>query len=173
MIIAPPAAEAGPTVAAGPFRAQLRFLINSGSVSTEVIAELAGLRHDQLRSLLAPPVRGADQIPAEVGRRLLTITAGTVRAARYELVPAGPVRAGLRRLLDAGWDLDRVTDYLRMRRSAVKLLLTEQTLSCTRLTQLRVAAAVRLLPRSESARSDAAPPERRQVEDRPALRPVA
>ncbi len=151
MIIAARATEADPSVAAGPFRAQLRFLINSGSVSTDVIAELAELRHDQLRPLLTPPVRGTDRIPAEVGRRLLTITAGTVRATRYELVPAGPVRAGLYRLLDSGWDLERVTDYLRMRRSAVTLLLTEQTASCTRLTQLRVAAAVRMLPSSDSS----------------------
>lgn len=167
MIIAPTAAEAEPSVAAGPFRAQLKFLINSGSVSTDVIAELADLRHDQLRPLLGPPA-GADRIPAEVGRRLLAITAGTVRATRYELVPAGPVRVGLRRLLAAGWDLDRLTDYLRMRRSAVELLLTERTVSCTRLTQLRVAAAVRMLPPAETTRVRKA-----RSDDRAALQPVA
>lgn len=159
MIIAARSGRAEPTVAAGPFRAHLRFLINSGSVSTEVIAELAELRHDQLRPLVGPPARGGDRIPAEVGRRLLTITAGKVRATRYELVPAGSVRAGLHRLLDSGWDLDRATDYLRMRRSALTLLLTEQTAACTRLTQLRVAAAVRTLPRSDSARPDSTRPD--------------
>ncbi|WP_152361632.1 hypothetical protein [Microlunatus speluncae] len=153
MITAP--AEADPPVAAGPFRAQLRFLINSGSVSPDVIAELVDLPHDQLQSLLMPSGRGgADQVPVEVGRKLLSITSATVRATRYQLVPAGPVRAGLRRLLDAGWSQARLTDYLRMRRSALELLLTERTFSCTRLTELRVAAAVR-------------------AADRPALRSVA
>ncbi|MFC7620793.1 hypothetical protein [Microlunatus sp. GCM10028923] len=153
-------AEPDPPVAAGPFRAQLRFLINAGSVSAGVIAELADLRHDQLRPLLGRG-SGADLIPAAVGRRLLSVTAAEVRSVRYELVPAEPVRQGLDRLLAAGWDLDRLTRYLRMRRPALRLLLDGRSLACSRLTQLRVLAALRTLPRR------AVPPAVRS------LRPVA
>ncbi len=169
MITARTAAEADPHVAAGPFRAQLRFLINSGSVSPDVIAELVELPHDQLRPLLAPPGRGAaDRVPVEVARRLLSVTSTTVRATRYQLVPAGPVRVGLRRLLGAGWSRDRLTEYLRMRRPALALLLTDRTVSCTRLTQLRVAAAVRALSAADPARTDPG-----RATDRSTLRSVA
>lgn len=154
-------AEPAAPVAAGPFRAQLRFLINAGSVSAGVIAELADLRLDQLRPLLGRGGPGDDVIPAAVARRLITVTAAEVRSVRYELVPAEPVRQGLQRLLAASWDLDRLTRYLRMRRPALRLLLDGQTLACSRLTQLRVLAALRTLPRRAVPTAD------------PSLRPVA
>lgn len=154
-------AEPDPPVAAGPFRAQLRFLISAGSVSAAVVAELADLRHDQLRPLLGRAGIGDDVIPAAVGRRLITVTAAEVRSVRYELVPAGPVRQGLERLVTDGWDLDRLTRYLRMRRPALRQLLDGRSLACSRLTQLRVLAAVRALP--GRAVATVAPP----------LRPVA
>lgn len=174
MITAQPVADANPLVAADPFRAQLAFLINAGAVSVEVIAELADLDHDQLHPLLRPLGRGgSDHIPAEVARRLITISAATLRATRYELVPAGPVRSGIRRLLRAGWTIDRLIDYLKMRRPTIQLLLAGRALSCTRLTQLRVAAAIRPLPESEPVEDESRPTEARPTSDEQTLRPVA
>src|SRR5690606_38320214 len=138
---------------------QLQFLINSGGVSPDVIAELADVPVGRLLPLLRPPAAGGDdRIAADLGRRLIELTAAGVRATRFELVPAEPVRAGLRRLRRSGWSLDRLTGYLRMRRPTLQQLLSGRAACCTRLTQLRVAAALRGL----DARRD----ERTPVRDR-------
>jgi transcriptional regulator with XRE-family HTH domain len=91
-------------VDAGPFRAQLRYLMASGSLTLEDVAAVAGmsarLAHRLLHGRDGRPLR---RISPDTARRLIQISDQHVRALRRIMVPAAPARLQLRRLYRAGW----------------------------------------------------------------------
>jgi Bacterial regulatory proteins, lacI family len=92
-------------VDAGPFRAQLRYLMASGSLTLEDVAAVAGISARLASRLLhgrdGRPLR---RISPDTARRLIQISDQHVRALRRIMVPAAPARLQLRRLYRAGWD---------------------------------------------------------------------
>ncbi len=92
-------------VDAGPFRAQLRYLMASGSLTVEDVAAVAGISARVANRLLqgrdGRPLR---RISPDTARRLIQISDQHVQALRRIMVPAAPARLQLRRLYRAGWD---------------------------------------------------------------------
>jgi transcriptional regulator with XRE-family HTH domain len=92
-------------VDAGPFRAQLRYLMASGSLTLEDVAAIAGISARLADRLLhgrdGRPLR---RISPDTARRLIQISDQHVQALRRIMVPASPARLQLRRLYGAGWD---------------------------------------------------------------------
>ena len=106
-------------VDAGPFRAQLRYLMASGSLTIEDVAALAG-------------------ISARVADRLMHGRDG--RQLRRIVVPAAPARLQLRRLYRAGWDDLAIAS--RVRGSVPELVeLARGSDSCSLLLTVRLTAA--------------------------------
>jgi hypothetical protein len=91
-------------VDAGPFRAQLRYLMASGSLSVDDVAAVAGISARLADRLLhgrdGRPLR---RISPDTARRLIQISDQHVRALPRIMVPAAPARLQLRRLYRAGW----------------------------------------------------------------------
>ena len=92
-------------VDAGPFRAQLRYLMASGSLTLEDVAALAGISARLADRLLhGRDGRQLRRISPDTARRLIQISDQHVQALRRIMVPAAPARLQLRRLYRAGWD---------------------------------------------------------------------
>jgi hypothetical protein len=92
-------------VDAGPFRAQLRYLMASGSLTVEDVAALAGISARLADRLLhGRDGRQLRRISPDTARRLIQISNQHVQALRRIVVPAAPARLQLRRLYRAGWD---------------------------------------------------------------------
>jgi plasmid maintenance system antidote protein VapI len=91
-------------VDAGPFRAQLRYLMASGSLSVDDVAAVAGISARLADRLLhgrnGRPLR---RISLDTARRLIQVSDQQVQALRRIMVPAAPARLQLRRLQRAGW----------------------------------------------------------------------
>ncbi|HJV14172.1 MAG TPA: hypothetical protein VJ625_09800 [Propionibacteriaceae bacterium] len=91
-------------VDAGPFRAQLRYLMASGSLSVEEVAAVTGISASLADRLLhgrnGRPLR---RISPDTARRLIQVSDQHVRALRRIMVPAVPARLQLCRLYRAGW----------------------------------------------------------------------
>jgi plasmid maintenance system antidote protein VapI len=91
-------------VDAGPFRAQLRYLMASGSLSVDEVAAVAGISARLADRLLhgrnGRPLR---RISLDTARRLIQVSDQQVQALPRIMVPAAPARLQLHRLHRAGW----------------------------------------------------------------------
>jgi hypothetical protein len=135
-------------VDAGPFRAQLRYLMASGSLTLEDVAAVAGISTRLAEHLLhgrdGRPLR---RISPDTARRLIQISDQHVRALRRIMVPAAPARLQLRRLYGTGWDAHAIASRVRVAvTELVEVACGADT--CSLLLTVRLTAAAR----SEDAR---------------------
>ena len=130
-------------VDAGPFRAQLRYLMASGSLTVEDVAAVAGISARLADRLLhgrdGRPVR---RISPDTARRLIQISDQHVQALRRIMVPAASARLQLRRLNRAGWDNLATAERVRVALpELVELAAGADT--CSLLLTVRLTAAAR------------------------------
>ncbi|HEU4909428.1 MAG TPA: hypothetical protein VFT17_11215 [Propionibacteriaceae bacterium] len=130
-------------VDAGPFRAQLRSLMASGSLSVDDVAAVAGISARLADRLLhgrnGRPVR---RISPEIARRLIQVSDQHVQALPRIMVPAAQARLQLGRLYRAGWD--DLTIAERVRVAAPELIeLATGADTCSLLLTVRLTAAAR------------------------------
>jgi hypothetical protein len=130
-------------VDARPFRAQLRYLMASGSLSVDDVAAAAGISARLADSLLhgrgGRPVR---RVSAETARRLIQISDQDVRALRRIMVPAAPARLQLCRLYRSG--LEDLAIAERVRVAVPELIeLASGADTCSLLLAVRLIAAAR------------------------------
>jgi hypothetical protein len=130
-------------VDAGPFRAQLRYLMASGALSVEDVAAVAGISARLAdRLLYGRDGRPLRRISPDTARRLIQISDQHVQALRRIMVPAAPARLQLRRLYRAGWD-DLVIAQ-RVRVAVPELLeVANGGDTCSLLLTVRLTAAAR------------------------------
>jgi hypothetical protein len=130
-------------VDAGPFRAHLRYLMASGSLSVDDVAAVAGISARMAERLLhgrnGRPLR---RISPDTARRLIQISDQQVQALRRIMVPAAPARLQLRRLHRVGWDNLAIAERLGL--AAPELVeLAAGVGSCSLLLTVRLTAAAR------------------------------
>lgn len=130
-------------VDAGPFRAQLRYLMASGSLSVDDVAAVAGISARLADRLLhgrnGRPVR---RISPETARRLIQVSDQHVQALRRIMVPAAPARVQLGRLHRAGWEDSAIAERVRV--AAPELVqLASGADTCSLLLTVRLTAAAR------------------------------
>ena len=130
-------------VDAGPFRAQLRYLMASGSLSVDDVAAVAGISARLADRLLhgrnGRPVR---RISPETARRLIQVSDQHVQALRRIMVPAAPARVQLRRLHRAGWEDSAIAERVCV--AAPELVeLASGADTCSLLLTVRLTAAAR------------------------------
>jgi len=130
-------------VDAGPFRALLRYLMASGSLSVDDVAAVAGISARLADRLLhgrnGRPVR---RISPETARRLIQVSDQHVQALRRIMVPAAPARVQLGRLHRAGWEDSAIAE--RVRFAAPELVeLASGADTCSLLLTVRLTAAAR------------------------------
>jgi plasmid maintenance system antidote protein VapI len=130
-------------VDAGPFRAHLRYLMASGSLSVDDVAAVAGISARMADRLLhgrnGRPLR---RISPDTARRLIQISDQQVRALRRIMVPAAPARLQLRRLHRAGWHNLAIAERLGV--AAPELMeLAAGAGACSLLLTVRLTAAAR------------------------------
>jgi hypothetical protein len=130
-------------VDAGPFRAQLRYLMASGSLSVDDVAAIAGISARLADRLLhgrnGRPLR---RISSDTARRLIQVSDQHVQALRRIMVPAAPARLQLRRLYRAGWENLAIAQRVRV--AAPELVeLAAGADTCSLLLTVRLAAAAR------------------------------
>jgi hypothetical protein len=130
-------------VDARPFRAQLLFLMASGSLTVDDVAAVAGISARLADRLLhgrdGRPLR---RISPDTARRLIQISDQQVQALRRIMVPAAPARLQLRRLHRAGLDEPALAERVRV---AVPELveLASGAETCSLLLTVRLTAAAR------------------------------
>jgi hypothetical protein len=130
-------------VDARPFRAQLCYLMASGSLSVEDIAAIAGISARLARRLLhGRDGRQLRRISPDTARRLIQISDQQVQALRRIMVPAARARLQLRRLYRTGWDDLAIAERVRV---AIPELveLASGTEACSLLLTVRLSAAAR------------------------------
>jgi hypothetical protein len=130
-------------VDATPFRAQLRFLMASGSLTVDDVAAVAGISVRLADRLLngrdGRPVR---RISPDTARRLIQVSGEHVQALRRIMVPAAPARLQLRRLHRAG--LENLVIAERVRIAVPELVeLASGADTCSLLLTVRLTAAAR------------------------------
>jgi hypothetical protein len=130
-------------VDAAPFRAQLRYLMASGSLSVGDVAAVAGISARLADRLLhgrdGRPVR---RISPDTARRLIQVSDQQVQALRRITVPAAPARLPLRRLHRAG--LENLAIAERVRIAVPELIeLSSGADTCSLLLTVRLTAAAR------------------------------
>ncbi|HET6758420.1 MAG TPA: hypothetical protein VFH20_03995 [Propionibacteriaceae bacterium] len=130
-------------VDAAPFRAQLRYLMASGSLSVDDVAAVAGisarLADRLLRGRNGRPVR---RISPETARRLIQVSDQHVQALRRIMVPAAPARVQLGRLRRGGWEDPAIAERVRV--AAPELVeLASGADTCSLLLTVRLTAAAR------------------------------
>ena len=130
-------------VDAGPFRAQLRFLMASGSLTVDDVAAVAGISARLADRLLhgrdGRPLR---RISPDTARRLIQISDQQVQALRRIMVPAAPARLQLRRLHRAGLEDSAIAERVRV--AIPELLeLASGADTCSLLLTVRLTAAAR------------------------------
>ena len=130
-------------VDAGPFRAQLRYLMASGSLSVDDVAAVAGISTRLADRLLhGRNGRQLRRISPDTARRLIQVSDQQVQALRRIMVPAAPARLHLRRLYRAGWENLAIAQRVRV--AAPELIdLAAGSDSCSLLLAIRLTAAVR------------------------------
>ena len=130
-------------VDAGPFRAQLRYLMASGSLSVEDVAAVVGisarLADRLLRGRNGRPLR---RISLDTARRLIQVSDQQVQALRRIMVPAAPARLQLRRLQRAGWGDLAIAHRLRVAAPEV-IELAAGSETCSLLLTIRLTAVAR------------------------------
>jgi hypothetical protein len=133
----------GHWVDAGPFRAQLRYLMASGALSVEDVAAVAGISARLAdRLLYGRDGRPLRRISPDTARRLIQISDQHVQALRRIMVPAAPARLQLRRLHRAGWDDLAIAQRVRV--AVPELLeLANGGDTCSLLLTVRLTAAAR------------------------------
>ena len=130
-------------VDARPFRAQLRFLMASGSLTVNDVAAVAGISARLADRLLngrdGRPLR---RISPDTARRLIQVSDQQVKALRRIMVPAAPARLQLRRLHRAGLEEPAIAERVRV---AVPELveLASGAETCSLLLTVRLTAAAR------------------------------
>jgi hypothetical protein len=130
-------------VDARPFRAQLRFLMASGSLTVDDVAAVAGISARLADRLLhgrdGRPLR---RISPDTARRLIQVSDQQVQALRRIMVPAAPARLQLRRLYRAGLEEPAIAERVRV---AVPELveLASGAETCSLLLTVRLTAAAR------------------------------
>ena len=130
-------------VDARPFRAQLRFLMASGSLTVDDVAAVAGISARLADRLLhgrdGRPLR---RISPDTARRLIQVSDQQVQALRRIIVPAAPARLQLRRLYRAGLEEPAIAERVRV---AVPELveLASGAEACSLLLTVRLTAAAR------------------------------
>ena len=130
-------------VDAGPFRAQLRFLMASGSLTVDDVAAVAGISARLADRLLhgrdGRPLR---RISPDTARRLIQISDQQVQALRRIMVPAAAARLQLRRLYRAGLEDPAIAERVRVTvPELVELASGGET--CSLLLTVRLTAAAR------------------------------
>jgi transcriptional regulator with XRE-family HTH domain len=142
-VLAPRAEVSDHWVDAGPFRAQLRFLMASGSLTLEDVAAVAGISARLADRLLhGRDGRQLRRISPDTARRLIQISDQQVQALRRIMVPAAPARLQLRRLSRAGWDDLAIARRIRVAvPELVELACGADT--CSLLLTVRLTAAAR------------------------------
>ena len=130
-------------VDAAPFRAQLRYLMASGSLTVGDVAAVAGISARLADRLLhgrdGRPVR---RISPDTARRLIQVSDQQVRALRRIMVPAAPARLQLHRLHRAG--LADLVIAERVRIAVPELVeLASGADTCSLLLTVRLTAAAR------------------------------
>jgi hypothetical protein len=130
-------------VDAGPFRAQLRYLMASGSLTLDDVAAVAGISSRLADRLLhgrnGRPLR---RISPETARRLIQVSDQHVQALRRIMVPAAPARLQLRRLYRAGWDDHAIAKRVRVAIPGLAELAAGAE-TCALLLTVRLTAAAR------------------------------
>ena len=130
-------------VDAGPFRAQLRYLMASGALSVEDVAAVAGISARLAdRLLYGRDGRPLRRISPDTARRLIQISDQHVQALRRIMVPAAPARLQLRRLYRAGWDDPATAQRVRVAVPELVELATGGD-TCSLLLTVRLTAAAR------------------------------
>jgi hypothetical protein len=134
---------AGQWVDAAPFRAQLRYLMASGSLTVGDVAAVAGISARLADRLLhgrdGRPVR---RISPDTARRLIQVSDQQVQALRRIMVPAASARLQLRRLHRAG--LENLVIAERVRIAVPELVeLASGADTCSLLLTVRLTAAAR------------------------------
>jgi hypothetical protein len=130
-------------VDAGPFRAQLRYLMASGSLSVDDVAAIAGISSRLADRLLhgrnGRPLR---RISSDTARRLIQVSDQHVQALRRIMVPAAQASLHLHRLYRAGWENLAIAQRVRV--AAPELVeLAAGADTCSLLLTVRLAAAAR------------------------------
>ena len=129
-------------VDARPFRAQLRYLMASGSLSVDDVAAVAGISARLADRLLhgrdGRPLR---RISPDTARRLIQISDQQVQALRRVMVPAAPARLQLRRLYRAGLEDPAIADRVRVTVPELAELAAGAD-TCSLLLTVRLTAAV-------------------------------
>ena len=130
-------------VDAGPFRAQLRYLMASGSLTLDDVAAVAGISSRLADRLLhgrnGRPLR---RISPETARRLIQVSDQHLQALRRIMVPAAPARLQLRRLYRAGWDDHAIAKRVRVAIPELAALAAGAE-TCALLLTVRLTAAAR------------------------------
>jgi hypothetical protein len=130
-------------VDARPFRAQLRFLMASGSLTVDDVAAIAGISARLADRLLhgrgGRPLR---RISPDTARRLIQISDQHVQALRRIMVPAARARLQLRRLHRAGLEDPGIAERVRV--TVPELVeLASGADTCSLLLTVRLTAAAR------------------------------
>jgi hypothetical protein len=130
-------------VDARPFRAQLRYLMASGSLSVDDVAAVAGISARLADRLLhgrdGRPLR---RISPDTARRLIQISDQQIQALRRIMVPAASARLQLRRLHRAGLENLAIADLVHV--AVPELLeLASGADTCSLLLTVRLTAAAR------------------------------
>jgi hypothetical protein len=130
-------------VDAGPFRAQLRYLMAIGSLSVDDVAAVAGIPARLADRLLhgrnGRPLR---RISPDTARRLIQISDQHVQALRRIVVPSAPARLQLSRLYRAGWENLAIAQRVRVPAPAL-IELAAGAETCSLLLTVRLTATVR------------------------------
>lgn len=133
-------------VDAAPFRAHLRYLMSSGSLSAEDVATIAGISPRLAERLLnGHGGRVLRRISPETGRQLMRVTGPDARSVAAVRIPARGARLRLHRLLRAGWTVAGLAEHLRA--STVALTdLAAGSPECPLLLAIRLTALSREMP---------------------------
>ena len=140
-------------VAAAPFRYHVRHLIAATGVPWQMVAIVAELPQQQVRTLLyGRDGRRRPRLSPYAARRLLAVTAEQLLAMRNQRAPASLVRDNLAALLDDGVNIEALAPWLSLDVGTVARL-ADGAGSCTVVTgaMLRLACVERgLLHEAES-----------------------
>ena len=133
----------GEWVDAGPFRAHLRYLMATASLSIDDVAVVAGISVRVADRLLhgrdGRPLR---RISPDTARRLIQVSDQQVQALRRIMVPAAPARLQLRRLHRAGWENLAIADRVGVAAPELAELAAGSD-TCSLLLTVRLTAAAR------------------------------
>jgi hypothetical protein len=145
----------GEWVDAGPFRAHLRYLMATASLSVDDVAAVAGISTRVADRLLhgrdGRPLR---RICPDTARRLIQVSDQEVRALRRITVPAAPARLQLQRLHRGGWENLAIAERVGV--TAPELAeLAAGAGTCSLLLTVRLTAAARAEDSLPGGRPDA------------------